>query len=238
MRKFEVILLQEGGPLPGPETGLLSNTRKWILWGDTCVDKAITTQSLRKKSLMWLRQSNAEKKSVPFSSFRAPVSLSTYLLVKAMFSFPVVRYGCESLTIKKAEHWRIYAFEFCCWRRLLRVSWTARRSNQSILKEISPECSLEGLMLKLKLQFFGHLMWRTDSLKRTLILGKIKGRRKRGWQDEMVGWHHWLYRHEFGQALWVGDGQGSLACCSLWSPKQSDMTEQLNWTEELTLSLS
>ena len=103
------------------------------------------------------------------------------LLVKAMV-FPVVMYGCESWTIKKTECWRIDAFELWCWRRLLRVPWTARRSNQSILKEISPEYSLKGLMLKLKLQYFGHLMWRVDSLEKTLILGKIEGRRRRGWQ--------------------------------------------------------
>ena len=96
--------------------------------------------------------------------------------------FPVVMYGCESWTIKKAGHWRIDAFELRCWRRLLRVSWTARRSNQSIVKEISPEYSLEGLMLKLKLQHFGHLMQRTDSLEKTLMLGKIEGRRRRGRQ--------------------------------------------------------
>ena len=102
-------------------------------------------------------------------------------LVKAMV-FPVVMYGCDSWTVKKAEHRRIDAFELWCWRRLLRVPWTARRSNQSILKEISPGCSLEGLMLKLKLQYFGHLMWRTDSLEKTLILGGIGGRRRRGWQ--------------------------------------------------------
>ena len=100
-------------------------------------------------------------------------------LVKAMV-FPVVMYGCESWTIKKAEHRRINAFELWCWRRLLRVPWTARRSNQSILKEISPGCSLEGLMLKLKLQYFGYLMRGADSLEKTLILGKIEGRRRRG----------------------------------------------------------
>ena len=98
-------------------------------------------------------------------------------LVKGMV-FPVVMYGCESWTIKKAEGRRIDAFELWCWRRLLRVPWAARRSDQSILKEISPECSLEGLMLKLKLQYFGHLMRRTDSLEKTLMLGKIEGRRK------------------------------------------------------------
>ena len=100
-------------------------------------------------------------------------------LVKAMV-FPVVMYGCESWTIKKAEHWRIDAFELWCWRRLLRVPWTARRSNQSILKEISPGCSLEGLMLKMKLQYFDHLMKRADSFEKTLMLGMIEGRRRRG----------------------------------------------------------
>ena len=102
-------------------------------------------------------------------------------LVKAMV-FPVVMYGCESWTIKKVECWRINAFELWCWRRLLRVPWTARRSNQSILKEISPECSLEWLMMKLKLRCFGHLMRRTDSLEKTLMLGKIEGRKRRGRQ--------------------------------------------------------
>ena len=102
-------------------------------------------------------------------------------LVKAIV-FPVIIYGCECWTIKKAEHWRIDAFELWCWRRLLRVPWTARRSNQFILKEISPGCSLEGLMLKLELQYFGHPMQRAYSLEKILMLGKIEGRRRRGWQ--------------------------------------------------------
>ena len=102
-------------------------------------------------------------------------------LVKAMV-FPVVMYGCESWTVRKAEHRRINAFDLWCWRRLLRVPWTSRRSNQSILKEISPGISLEGMMLKLKIQYFGHLMWRVDSFEKTLMLGKIEGRRRRGWQ--------------------------------------------------------
>ena len=111
-------------------------------------------------------------------------------LVKAMV-FPVVMYGCESWTIKKAEHKRTDAYELWCWRRLLRVPWTARRSNQSILKEISPGCSLEGLMWKLKLQYFGHLMQRADSFEKTLMLGKIEGRRRRGqqrirWLDDIT----------------------------------------------------
>ena len=117
-------------------------------------------------------------------------------LVKAMV-FPVVMYGCESWTIKKAECGRIDAFELWCWRRLLRVPWTARRSNQSILKEISPGCSLEGLMLKLKLQYFGHLIRRVDSLEKTLMLGGIGGR-KGMTEHEMAGWHHQLYGREFG----------------------------------------
>ena len=107
--------------------------------------------------------------------------LTKVCLVKAMV-FPVVVYGCEIWTIKKAEHWRTDAFELWCWRRVLRVPWTARRSNQSILKEISPEYSLEGLRLKLKLQYLGHLMRRTDSFEKALMLGKIEGRRRRGWQ--------------------------------------------------------
>ena len=106
----------------------------------------------------------------------------TYVhIIKAMV-FLVVMYGCDSWTIRKTECWRIDSFELWCWRRLLRVPWTARRSNQSILKKISPGCSLEGLMLKLKLQYFGHLMRRADSFEKTLMLGKIEGRRRRGWQ--------------------------------------------------------
>ena len=139
-------------------------------------------------------------------------------------------YRCESWTIKKAECQRIDAFELWCWRRLLRVPWTARRSNHSILKEISPGCSLEGLMLKLKLQYFGHLMGRADSLEKTLMLGKNLGQEKGTTEDEMAGWHHWLDGHGFGWTLGVGDGQGGLACCGSWGHKELDMTEQLNWT--------
>ena len=127
-------------------------------------------------------------------------------LVKAMV-FPVVIYGCESWTIKKAEHWRINAFEPWCWRRLLRVPWTARRSNQSILKEISSECSLEGLMLRLKLQYFGHLMRRVDSLKKTLMLGGIGGRRRgrhrrHGWMASPTRWT-WVWV-DSGSWWWTG----------------------------------
>ena len=117
-------------------------------------------------------------------------------LVKAMV-VPVVMYGCESWTTKKAERWRIDAFELWCWKRFLRVPWTARRSNQSTLKEISPEYSLEGLMLKLKVQYFGHLMWRTDSFEKPLMLGDWRQEEKGTTEDEMVGWHHLLNGHEF-----------------------------------------
>ena len=148
-------------------------------------------------------------------------------LVKAMI-FPVVMHGCESGTIKKAESQRIDVFELWCWRRLLRVPWTARRSNQSILKEISPEYSLKGLMLKLNLKYFGHLMQRIDLFEKTLMLGKIEGRSRRGRQKMMVGWHHRLNGHEFEQAPRVGNGQGALVCCSPWGCKESNMTEQQN----------
>ena len=130
------------------------------------------------------------------------------------------------------ESWGIDAFELWCWRRLLRVPWTARRSNQSILKEISPGCSLEGLMLKLKLHYLGYLMRRVDSFEKILMLGKIEGKAEKGMaENEMVGWHHWLNAHGFGWTPGVGDGQGGLACCSSWGRKESDTTELLNWTE-------
>ena len=160
------------------------------------------------------------------------ITLSTKVhLVKAMI-FPVVMYGCKSWTIKKADPRRTDAFELWCWRRLLRVPWTARRSYQSILKEISPEYSLEGLMLKLKLQYFGHLMQRADSFEKTLMLGKIEGSRRRGTtEDELVGMHHRLHGHEVVWTPGVGDVQGGLACCGSWGRKESDTTERPNWTD-------
>ena len=156
---------------------------------------------------------------------RHVILLTNVYVVNAMV-FPIVMYGWESWTIKKsgekkkkAEHRRIDDFELWCWRRLLRVLWTARRSNQSVLKEISPKYSLEGLMLKLKLQYFGHLMRRTTG--RDPQAGKDWRQEEKGMtEDEMVGWHHQLDGHEFEQALGVGDGQGSLACCSPWDCKE------------------
>ena len=148
-------------------------------------------------------------------------------------------YGYESWAIKKAECQRIDAFELWYWRRLLRVPWTARRSNQSILNEISPGCSLEGLMLKLKLQYFCHLMPRADSLEKTLMLGKIEGDPDAGkdWgqeekvttEDKMVGWHYWLNGHEFEQTPGDSEGQEAwCAACSPWVCKESDTTWRLN----------
>ena len=147
--------------------------------------------------------------------------------------FPVDMYGCECWTIKKAERRRIDAFELWCWRRLLRVPWTERRSNQSILKEISPGCSLAGLMLKLKLPYFGHLSWLIGKVPDA---GKDWGQEEEGTtEDEMVGWHHQLNGHGFGWTSGVGDGQWGLACCSSWGRKKSHTkgsdTKWLNWTE-------
>ena len=152
-------------------------------------------------------------------------------LVKAM-AFPVVMYWCENWTVKKAECRRIDAFELWCWRKLLRVPWTARRSNQSILKEISPGCSSEGMMLKLKLQYFGHLMQRVDSLKKTWSWEGLGQEEKGTTEDEMAGWHHGLNGREFEWTPGVGDGQGGLACCDSWGHRVGhDWVTELNWTE-------
>ena len=144
--------------------------------------------------------------------------------------FPVVMYGCESWTVKKAEHRSIDTFELWCWRRLLRVLWTVRRSNQSILKEISPGISLEGMVLKLKLQDFGHLMWRVDSLEKTLMLGEIGGRRTK---DEMAEWHHWLDGCESEWTPGISDGQGRPGVLWFMGSQRvgQDWATELNWTE-------
>ena len=153
-----------------------------------------------------------------------------FRIVKAMV-FPVVMYECESWTVKKAEHRRIDAFELWCWRRLLRVPWTARRSNQSILKEICSGCSLEELMLKLKLQYFGHLMWRADSFEKTLMLGGIGGRRRRGrqrmrWLDGITDSIDMSL-----DKLWELGWTGRPGVLRFKGCKESDTIERLNWTE-------
>ena len=143
-------------------------------------------------------------------------------------------YGYESWTVKKAECWRIDAFELWCWRRLLRVPWPARRSNHSILKEISPGCSLEGMMLKLKLQYSCEVLTHAKSwlIGKHSDAGRDWGQEEKGTtEDEMAGWHHQLNGHEFEWTPGVGDGQGGLACCNSWGQKELDTTEWLNWTE-------
>ena len=157
-------------------------------------------------------------------------------LVKAMV-FPVVMYGCESWTIKKAEHRRVDAFELWCWRRLLRVPWTSRRSNQSILKEISPGCSLEWLMLKLKLQYFGHLLWRADSFEKTLMLGKIEGRRRRERQRM-----RWLDSITDSMDMGLGRFQQLVMDREAWRAVihgvSKSWTQLSNWTERLWMKFS
>ena len=159
------------------------------------------------------------------------ITLPTKVRLVKVMVFPVVMYGCESWTVKKAKRWRTDTFELWCWRRLLRVPWTARISNQSILKAISPGYSLEGQTLKLKLQYFGHLMWRADSFEKTLMLGKIEDRRRRG-NRGWDGWMAWLIQWTW---VWVGSESwwwtGRTGILWFMGSQRVDTTEQLNWTE-------
>ena len=157
------------------------------------------------------------------------ITLPTKVHLIVAMVFPVVMYVCESWTVKKAERWRTDAFELWCWRRLLRVLWTPRRSNQCIVKEINPGVSLEGLMLKMKLQYFGHLMWKVDSFEKTLLLGGIGGRWRRG--QQRMRWLNGITDSMDVESEWtpgVGDGQGGLVCCDSWLCKEPDTSEWLN----------
>ena len=175
-------------PCPSPTAGAYSNSCPSTRWCHPNISSSAVPFS---SIFQYFPASASFQMSQLFASGGQSIGVSASASILSMINqdwFPI-------WTIKKAEHQRTDAFEWWCWRRLLRVPWTARRPNQSILKEISPECSLEGLMLKLKLQYFGHLMQWPDSFEKTLMMVKIEGRRRRGWQ--MVGWHHWLNGHEF-----------------------------------------
>ena len=176
-----------------------NSERLYFFRGEARKSLQMVTEAMKLRHLLLGRKAMTN----PGSIFKSrDITLPTKVhLVKAMV-FPVVRYGCESWTIKKAEHWRVHASELWCWRRLLRVPWTARRSNQGILKEISPEYSLEGLMLKLKLQYFDHLMWRTDSLEKILMLERLKA----GGERDDRGWDGWMVSLTQRTWVWVSSG--------------------------------
>ena len=181
-------------PVPRNRWGSSGNSVRLYFWAPKSLQDGDCSHEIKRRLLLGKKViTNLD------SLFKSrDITLPTKVhLVKAM-AFPVVMYGCESWTVKKAECQRIDAFELWCWRRLLRVPWTARRANQSILKKISPGCSLEGMMLKLKLQYFGHLMPSDDSLEKTLMLGGIWGQEEKGrTEDEMAGWHRRLDGCEF-----------------------------------------
>ena len=205
------------------------NWKQWqtLFWGAP-KSLQMVTAAMKLRHLLLGRKAMTHLDSILKS--RDITSLTKIHLVKTMV-FPVVMYGCESWTINKAKHQRINAFELLCWRRLLRVPWTARRSNQSILKEMSPGCSVEGLMLKLKLQYFGHLMQRVDSVEKTLMLGGIGGRRSRGWKRRWcwmaspTGWT-WVWVNS-GNWWWTGR-PGVL--WFMWSQRVGhDWVTEINW---------
>ena len=207
--------------------GNSGNSDRLYFWGSKITADGDCSHEIKRHLLLGRKVMNNLNSLLKSRDITLPTKVH---LVKAMV-FPVVMYGYESWTIRKAECWGIDAFELWYWRRLLSVPWTTRRSNQSILKEISPEYALEGWMLKLKLQHFVQVMWRADSFEKTLMLGKIEGRRRRG-QQRM----RWLdgITNSVGMSLstlGVGDRQWGLACCSPWGQEDLDMTEWINWTE-------
>ena len=208
-----------------PITSYQKNGEKWKQWQTIFLGSKITAdgdcgQEIKRPLLLGRRAMTNLDSVLKSRDITLPTKVC---IVKAMV-FPVVLYGCESWTMKKAEHLRTDAFELWCWRRLLGVLWTARRSNQSILKEIHPEYSLEWLILKLKLQYFGHLIWRTNSFEKSHMLGKLRAGGEEG-NKGLDGWMAWsTHRHASEQALGDSVGQGSPACCSPWGRKESDMT--------------
>ena len=207
--------------------GNSGNSDRLYFWGSNITADGDCSHEIKRHLLLGRKVMNNLNSLLKSRDITLPTKVH---LVKAMV-FPVVMYGYESWIIRKAECWGIDAFELWYWRRLLRVPWTTRRSNQSILKEISPEYALEGWMLKLKLQHFVQVICRADSFEKTLMLGKTEGRRRRGrqrmrWLDSIT--------NSVGMSsstLGVGDRQWGLACCSPWGQEDLDMTEWINWTE-------
>ena len=195
----------------------METMRDFIFWGSKITADGNFSHEIKRHLLL-----GRKAMTILESILKRDITLPTKIHIFKVMVIPVVMYRFECWVTKKAECWRTDAFELWFWRRLFRVPWIARKSNQSILKEISPEYSLEELMLKLKLQYLGHLMQRTDPLEKILMLSKTEGRRRRRWQR--MRWYHQLNEHEFAQTPRVSEGQERLTCCSLWCLKDLDTT--------------